>query len=335
MRIFIGEYICGGGFLDTPQEAIPASLLQEGRAMLSALAADFAEFAETVHVPLDSRLDVELPGPTVRHPLQPGKPLWPQWIAAAEDCDHCIVIAPESHGVLAQSVAMMHAAGLNMLNGYGDFLRCVSDKWETARVFAVGGVSHPPTWQANGLPSDRLPAARRWVVKPTDGCGTEDIQVFDSIVEAAQVAEAKGYLIQPWIEGRAVSVAVIVDGNEITVLPAVKQHITAEAVVYQGGCGPLDDDDQRRATKLATAALQAVPRTARGYLGLDLVLADDPAKDCVIEINPRLTTSYVGLRHIVAGNLAKRLVGLDRSPVKCQVGSGQICWDASGHVWNE
>jgi predicted ATP-grasp superfamily ATP-dependent carboligase len=35
-----------------------------------------------------------------------------------------------------------------------------------------------------------------------------------------------------------------------------------------------------------------------GYLGVDLILGEDGngAVDCVVEINPRLTTSYVGLQ---------------------------------------
>lgn len=302
--------------------------------MLAALAEDFAEFVDTVHVAADPRLVPDLPGSVRVHPMAADQPLWPQWITAARPCDHCIVIAPEARGVLAQSVAMMQAAGLQMLNGYGDFLRCVSDKWETARIFATAGVAHPPTWTCDHIPTDRLPAPRRWVVKPRDGCGTEDVRVFDSIVEAAAAADQTPHLIQPWIEGRAVSVAVIVDGNEITILPAVSQRITAEDVSYRGGCGPLCDDDQLRAKVLAQNAVLALPRTVRGYLGLDLVLADRPDQDCVIEINPRLTTSYVGLRHIIRGNLAKRLVGIDRTPVRCKVGSGQVCWDAEGNVWH-
>ena len=227
---------------------------------------------------------------------------------------------------------MLHASGLDMLNGYGDFLRCVSDKWETARIFAVNGVPHPPTWTAASIPSDELPTASRWVVKPRDGCGTDNVRVFDNLEDAISVAQGTPHLIQPWIEGRAVSVAVIVDGNEITALPAVAQNITAEDVAYRGGNGPLCEDDQHRATSLAQTAIVALPRTARGYIGLDLVLADNPEQDCVIEVNPRVTTSYVGLRKIVRGNLAKRLVGIDRSPVKCEVGSGQVSWDAAGNV---
>jgi predicted ATP-grasp superfamily ATP-dependent carboligase len=50
--------------------------------------------------------------------------------------------------------------------------------------------------------------------------------------------------------------------------------------------------------------------TPLGYLGVDLVLGDDPsgADDRVIEINPRLTTSYVGLRAAALCNLAEAML---------------------------
>ena len=49
-----------------------------------------------------------------------------------------------------------------------------------------------------------------------------------------------------------------------------------------------------------------------GYFGVDLVLgaAADGSEDAVIEINPRLTTSYIGLRRLARFNLAEALLAL-------------------------
>ena len=65
----------------------------------------------------------------------------------------------------------------------------------------------------------------------------------------------------------------------------------------------------QRATELAERCLDALP-AARGYVGVDLVLgkAADGSEDVVIEVNPRLTTSYVGLRAMTSDNLAHALV---------------------------
>jgi predicted ATP-grasp superfamily ATP-dependent carboligase len=49
-----------------------------------------------------------------------------------------------------------------------------------------------------------------------------------------------------------------------------------------------------------------------GYFGVDLVLGEsaDGSQDRVIEINPRLTTSYLGLRRLARFNLAQALLRL-------------------------
>jgi predicted ATP-grasp superfamily ATP-dependent carboligase len=74
-----------------------------------------------------------------------------------------------------------------------------------------------------------------------------------------------------------------------------------------------------RACQLARRAFEALPAT-RGCVGLDLVLGDDPAgsQDVVIEVNPRLTTSYLGLRQATTVNLAAAMLAIQqggRSPL--------------------
>jgi predicted ATP-grasp superfamily ATP-dependent carboligase len=74
---------------------------------------------------------------------------------------------------------------------------------------------------------------------------------------------------------------------------------------YLGGRVPLPHPLARRAETLALN-IGAALLPFRGYLGLDMVLglAEDGSDDVCIEINPRLTTSYVGLRQMYEENLA-------------------------------
>ena len=43
-------------------------------------------------------------------------------------------------------------------------------------------------------------------------------------------------------------------------------------------------------------------------MGVDLILGNHAEEDCVIEINPRLTTSYLLLRQAAQENLAESIV---------------------------
>lgn len=330
MQTFVGEFVCGGGFGQRPVGQIVPSLRSEGAAMLCAVATDLAEMGNVI-LPRDPRFPLELPDGVSAVDIDTTAPLWPQWIKIARDCDAAIVIAPEQDGMLAQAVAMLRAGGVDVVMSSGDFLRIASDKWETARLFASHQVPHPPTFSCDSPPDDSV-AADRWVLKPRDGCGTDRIQTFDLLDDAKRELTER-FILQTWIDGEPISVGVIVDGGQMTVLPAVMQEIDRARCAYAGGHGPLADRAQQRATSLASYALAAMPPFARGFIGLDLVLADDPADDTVIEINARLTTSYVGIRKMVDGNLARHLLGQGNGPVRCCVGEHAVRWTPDGQIW--
>ena len=86
--------------------------------------------------------------------------------------------------------------------------------------------------------------------------------------------------------------------------------------------------------RLAAAAFGSLPAPL-GYLGLDLILgaADDGSLDYVIEINPRLTTSYVGLSVAANQNLAAALLQVVAGkPVELSFGEEPLEFEASGRV---
>jgi tyramine---L-glutamate ligase len=331
MRVFVGEYICGGGMRKHATDSIDPAMRAEGGAMLAALSEDVAKVAD-LSIPIDPRICPSLAN-GIFHEMDANLPLWGQWVRAAQGCDAAIIIAPETNGVLAKAVSMLRAAGVNVIASTGDFLRAASDKQQTARLFLAAGVPHPVTHVASDLKSkSRLAGFRQYIVKPRDGCGTQQIRVFNELEEAlASTSEAD--VLQGFVKGKPISVAAIINGQEIVTLPAVSQSIALENCSYNGGCGPLPDHEQRRAASLAQCAIAALPPSPRGFVGFDLILGDEPGSDVVIEVNARLTTSYVGLRHMVSGNLAARLLGLESGPVQCKTSADAVRWTAKGAVW--
>ena len=333
MRIFVGEYVCGGGLANQEIEDIPSSLRKEGAAMLRAVVADLSEVADTI-VPMDPRFASSLAldaAQTIQ--MNTDDTLWSQWVRAAQTCDAALIVAPESDGILAQAVAMLRAGGVDVIAGSGDFLRVASDKHLTAKTLTAAGVAHPIYMTLSDQRyRQELEEFDRYVVKPRDGCGTQAIRTFDSFDDARAELE-DNLILQAWMPGRAVSIAVVASATQQTYLPAVTQSLCGTTCEYAGGQGPLDDDSQRRATALASRAIAELPPTVRGFVGLDLLLGDRPSEDCVIEINPRLTTSYVGLRRMIHGNLAARLFDLETGPVSCCTSVDSVRWTPEGQVW--
>jgi predicted ATP-grasp superfamily ATP-dependent carboligase len=70
---------------------------------------------------------------------------------------------------------------------------------------------------------------------------------------------------------------------------------------YSGGRTPLDHPLYGQALEAARRTCEALPGL-RGYVGVDLVLTGSEA--VVIEVNPRVTTSYLGVRAVLDDNVA-------------------------------
>ncbi len=133
------------------------------------------------------------------------------------------------------------------------------------------------------------------------------------------------------------SVSFLIGPNRRLAMPASAQNLSADGRFrYQGGSLPLDSKRNERATCLAARAVDAVVGLA-GYLGVDLVLGTSSADDAVIEINPRLTTSYVGLRALARFNLAEALLavmgGDEPPPLAWRTDSVRFMGDGRLIVW--
>jgi predicted ATP-grasp superfamily ATP-dependent carboligase len=116
--------------------------------------------------------------------------------------------------------------------------------------------------------------------------------------------------LEQFVPGLAASAAFLCGPAGRTALVPCKQRLSEDGRFrYMGGELPLATGLAERATTLADRALAAIP-AAQGYVGVDLVLGRDPNgnEDAVIEINPRLTTSYVGLRAAAKSNLAEAMM---------------------------
>lgn len=151
------------------------------------------------------------------------------------------------------------------------------------------------------------------VIKPRDGAGCESMKRLswnDLVSRDNETIKGSDSVIQPWIPGIAASVAFLVGPQAVLSLPPALQHIVEDesGLHYAGGSLPLPAELTARAERIAREAVAAVPGLA-GYVGVDVVLGDD-GRDWAIEINPRLTTSYVGLRQLCCGNLMAALVNV-------------------------
>jgi predicted ATP-grasp superfamily ATP-dependent carboligase len=333
MRNFVYEYLCALG------AGADSSLAAEGWAMLTAVLADFARLpgAEAITL-LPSAGPALPPGVAVRRtaPADEGRAF--RELAAA--CDFSLVIAPECGGLLEERCRWVEEAGGRLLGPASGVVRLTADKLALAQALDRAGVPSPPTAPlAGGAPAVGFPA----VCKPRDGAGSQAtflVRGADEVPACVARARAEGWdgalLMQRFVPGRAASVAFLIGPAAVVALAPAAQDLSADGRFhYRGGSLPLSPAEAARAVRLARRAVAAVAGLA-GYIGVDLVLGspEDGSEDRVIEINPRLTTSYVGLRALAEGNLAEALVRVVRgeaAPV-LRWRSGAVTFRADGEV---
>ncbi len=334
MHVFLYEWATGGGLVDEPGP-VPASLVREGTAMIGALAGDFLRIKDCrVSALRDPRvLQLALPGCAVvdvhsrtshREELE----------RLSAEADATILIAPEFDDILWKTARWSLAGGRRLMSPAPDFIRLAADKQRTCETLAAAGVAVP-----NGRvlePDEPLPADIPYpaVIKPVHGAGSQDTYMVSSRHDTPP-AYAWPRRLESYMPGLAASVAVLCGPSGNVSLPPCKQRISEDGRFrYMGGELPLTAGLAERARELAERAVAALPPTA-GYVGVDLVLGREPdgSQDAVIEINPRLTTSYVGLRTAAIGNLAEAMCQVAQGEVRpIEFSSRGVEFDSNGNV---
>ena len=346
MKIAVLEFVCGGGVKGSnsvgctpPDLASYRHLYREGFAMLGSLASDISKCGHDVVTCLDTNAkdagaQQELTTHRVACNVIHSSNAWLEdWIETAEQCDTTIIIAPELDNILFQTVAALRNHGLHVLSSSLPFLQATTDKWMSSKLLAAHNVHQPQTWMLSEYLSIHLQhPSTPMTLKRRDGAGCVGMRFFENANDLNRYVknESNGcqanldqWLVQPWHGGQPASIALVAHPGSAKFLGSLEQSIHIEPlndqrvynVSYRGGAGPIRSIDFERLEQTAEAVLEALPRGALGWIGIDLLLpsAQDP-EITVIEINPRLTTSYLGYRKWYGPALANLLLGISVDP---------------------
>jgi predicted ATP-grasp superfamily ATP-dependent carboligase len=262
-------------------------------------------------------------------------------VRLARECDATLVIAPEFNRILVQRCRIVEDCGGRMLGPGSRAVELCSDKLRLAGYLHEAGIRTIPT-AALHRDCQSPPFPFPIVVKPRDGAGSQstyrinDPAEFEALLGSLEAALAeRAFIVQPWILGRPVSVAMLISqsGGEIELLPVAEQLLSDDGrFFYRGGKVPAGKVDPMPVQTTALAACRTIPRL-RGYVGVDLIVPDDPALgSVVVEINPRLTTSYLGYRALATDNLAEWMLLANRFQRDARWHREPVEFDAAGKI---
>ncbi len=309
-RVFLFEYLsaCAGDRSD----GAAAELRAEGRAMRDSLRADLAAVPgvelgvatdrpddvhtteDTTHVKRICALDGEAPIDFVARQARQHDLVW--------------AVAPETGGLLAalnEAVAPHRWIGCD-----GPAIRLAASKQATLVRLQTHRIATP-------LDFVNDTTIRHWVVKPDDGAGSLRTQRHrdrgEALIDQQQRAQrGETASLDPWIDGDAMSLSLLVHDKGAELLAVNRQRLAIDA---EGAVSLTEvviavadiDARQRAALKQTAGAVCAAMPGLAGWVGIDLVwhAVRGPV---VIEVNPRVTSAYVGMSAALGRNLAAEIL---------------------------
>jgi predicted ATP-grasp superfamily ATP-dependent carboligase len=166
-------------------------------------------------------------------------------------------------------------------------------------------------------------AMHGYIVKPNDGAGCEDtvycrdiatLQAWLDVYPDKQAA----YIIQLYQAGTPASISILCKNGVAWLLSCNAQKIVINdtssnqaAIQYQGSIVNGLSEYRAAFSALANNIAQALPGL-NGYVGVDVIIDSDAIY--VVEINPRITTSYIGLQESLNYNPAQLIMDLACKP---------------------
>jgi predicted ATP-grasp superfamily ATP-dependent carboligase len=317
-KILVCEYLTGGGL---SAEALPESLVNEGSLMRDALLRQLVEMNQFEIVTLH---DVRLtPSSLANHSVEVNSGQFNHvFTETVATVDLVWLIAPETNGVLLELSELCYAShekGALFLGCGFDSTLIGTSKTLCCEALQQANIHTLLVYAGEDLMQDKYQVSgtqniHQWVAKPEDGAGCEGVQIFDSLDDLkswiAKDERYLTYLAQPYQAGVAASFSMLCRNGKAWLLSCNEQHIEHVGRHFKltgitiNGMSAYWQRFETIARKIAKMLPDAL-----GYIGVDVIVdTENDNKIYVIEINPRLTTSYVGLEQALDYNPAKLIL---------------------------
>lgn len=333
MKLLLLEYITAGGL---SRVSMPGSLLREGLLMRDALFSDFNRLNDIeIVTTYDARLDSSQLT-AFNHSCHQAICIddtfdaMPVWQELIKSCDAALIVAPETNGVLAALMHMVEVAGIKNLGCLSPVVKITSNKYDTYQLLKHANILSIATYTVHDfLQTDdedqSLVFSHGAVVKPIDGAGCEDTLYFDDVsalrawLQVASHDQSRRqdqFIIQPYQTGMPASISMLCKNGVAWLLSCNQQTIEIHhhsvkghpAFIHYKGSQVNALTIHENAFAALAHKIAAVLPGLNGYVGVDVIVNNNDVY--VIEINPRITTSYIGLCKSLGVNPAGILLDL-------------------------
>ncbi len=285
--------------------------------MLRRLVADLADIPGVdIEIAIDAATSTGWPRRVRCHSVASADQIHPIWDEILSASDAIWPIAPETDGILAALTERAEQRQRKVLGCPSGVVRVAGSKLATSRHLARHGIAVVPTHPQHAS-NDPPPSATGWVVKPDHGAGGDGAFYLAATKDLHRWRRENGdetAVIQPFVPGIPISVSMLAQRGRAWILACNTQviHRDGKGFSYRGGWVGGAEKMRPALTPIADAIAEALP-DLWGYVGVDLIATSE--EPVVLEINPRLTSSYLGLRESIGLNPASLVLRLLDEPL--------------------
>jgi len=313
IKVLVFEYITGGGL---SQEEIPASLAKEGMLMMQAIIDELTDNASIVitvlvdyrfkNIQLASNVNI-----VFVHEHQCVYQLLPSLL---DIVDFIWPVAPEMDGELVKLTQLIEKKDVVLLNSSSAAITVCSDKLVTSNTLKEAGLDVIESMQWDQF-SQNYPAP--WVIKSKYGVGCLDnyfIANKEQLIKITKrIDNKKDYVIQPYIKGKVLSLSCLFKQGKAWLLCCNKQDVVINKGQFElKACiVNISDDNNDLYQKIIDQVASSIPGLF-AYVGIDIILTENNVP-MILEINPRLTTSYVGINQAIGYNVANAVIEMTQN----------------------
>ena len=291
-KVLIYEYFTGGGIIN--EELCTSSLLSEAKIIVNSVVNEYCKSQEyQVYYFLDSRLKLENLGKSIE--VKSSEQLYD--IKLLKTFDLILPILPEQNMELYSYCKFLAEQNIKTLISSPDTIKILSDKYEFSSFCLKHNIPCIPSYlssQINAIPYDTI------IEKDRHGFGCSHVKKIskkDSI-------KRKKMIYQPYITGNHFSLCVYYEKQSFKLLTLNEQDIVLD-----------NRNIKLRSLKVNVknihylelySILRKLYKSLPGlyaYVGVDIIMTRD--KILVVEVNPRLTTSFTGISSTLGINLSQ------------------------------
>ncbi len=298
MHIFVYEFLTAGA---DPALFSQASLVREGRDMLLASIDELSAWPHTQVTTLWHSWLGEFPfaGLARTHvnvlDVDSSKQEQRLFEQLLKEVSSVLVIAPEFHDQLLNRVRLVEEAGLRHLGCDAWAIQMCADKLAIYEFCKKNQIATIETF----TDQNALPELASWIHKPRFGAGSVATSklTFSQAQSAEMTSEFGPMLLQPCLEAVPLSMACVINADGVRFLPLVQQHLCEQTFQFISSSPVNNPGLTQAAEELILTIIAHLPGLS-GYVGFDLLHRVDRQDVLLMEINPRLTSSYLTYRRM-------------------------------------